>query len=77
MSSLTTLAPKEIKSITTNFSADTGLTYSARNLKTLDDCVDQYNKAEEVSLLAQSVIKDRMQGDALLKAKKIICGDDN
>ncbi len=76
MNNLTTISEKEIKSITTNFSSDTGLTYSPRNLKTLDDCVEQFNKADEVSHLAQTVIKDRMQGDALLKAKKLICGDE-
>ena len=38
--------------------------------------VNQYNKAEEVSRIAQMVIKDRMQGSALLKAKKLICGDE-
>lgn len=76
MSNIISLKEKEVNSITKNFSADTGLTYSPRALKTIDDCVEQYNKADEVSHIAQQVIKDRMQGDALLKAKKLICGDE-
>ena len=76
MSKLTTLPTKEIETISKQFSADTGYTYNEKLLHTVDDCVEQYKKAEEVSRIAQAVIKDRMQGSALLKAKKIICGDE-
>ncbi len=76
MSSLITLPKNEVETITKCYSADTTSTYNPRQLKTIEDCVDQYNKAEEVSHLAQSVIKDRMQGDALLKARKLICRDE-
>ncbi len=77
MGNLITLPKNEVETITKCYSADTTSTYNPRQLKTVEDCVDQYNKAEEVSRLAQSVIKDRMQGDALLKAKELICGKEN
>ena len=76
MSNITTLPKAEIEKVSKQFSADAGYTYNERLLITIDDCVNQYNKAEEVSRIAQMVIKDRMQGSALLKAKKLICGDE-
>lgn len=76
MGKMVSIPTKEVETITKSFSADTAITYSPRHLRTVEDCIDQYNKAEEVSRIAQSVIKDRMQGDALLKAKKLICGDE-
>ncbi len=76
MNQVTTLPKAEIEKVSKQFSADTGYTFSGKLLRTVDDCVEQYNKAEEVSKIAQMVIKDRMQGDALLKAKKLICGDE-
>lgn len=76
MSKVISLPKDEVVKIEKSFSADTSMTYSPRQLITIEDCKEQYLKADEVSHIAQQVIKDRMQGDALLKAKKLICGDE-
>ncbi len=71
MSNISNLLKKEVKHIQDNFSADTSLLFQPRRLKTVEACIVQYNSAEEVSAIAKTVIKDRMQGDALLQAKKL------
>jgi len=69
------LDKKEVSSITKRYSA-TATVGNQHTLRTTDDCKVQYQTAEEVSLLAKTAIKDGLQGQALLVAKKLICGDE-
>ncbi len=76
MGSLITLDKKEVEFVTKRFAADATLTYSPRKLTTVEECADQYRKAPEIAGIAHQAIKDGLQGSALLKAKKLICGDE-
>ncbi len=69
------LDKKTVTGITKRFSA-TATVGNQHILKTLDDCATQFKTADEVSHLAQAAIRDGLQGQALLVAKKIVCGDE-
>jgi len=73
---LTTITKTEQKMIETVLSSKVSTAYSNTELHTVEDCKDQYLKADEIASIAKNAIKDKLQGFALLKAKKIICDDE-
>ena len=44
--------------------------------QTIEECKTLYLDAEEISMVVQQAAKDGLQGKSLLKAKKLICGDE-
>jgi hypothetical protein len=72
MGSITKMNSKEIADITRR----TGVVSMGYDPQTIEECKTLYLDAEEISMVVQQAAKDGLQGKSLLKARKILLGDE-
>ncbi len=72
MGAVVSISEKETKVIGKRASL-VGMDYDP---KTVRECEELYRNASQIAEVAKAAIKDGLQGQALLEAKKIICGDE-